>query len=77
MKEQFECQNQPNDPIPSKETEAKVPTNEQLNDLVLKLHAMLSDEKKAKQKLLDDYKVSEVPFYFAINGQNAKFVAYA
>lgn len=59
LKKQSECQNQPTDSISSKPSEAIVPTCEQLNDLVLKLEAMLSDEKKAKQKLLDDYKVLE------------------
>lgn len=56
---QSECQDRPADAVPSTSSEAKLPTYEELNDLVLKLERMLSDEKKAKKKLLEDYKALE------------------
>lgn len=59
LKKQSESQNEPTDPISSKASETNVPSYEQLHDLVVKLKAMLNDEKKAKVKLLDDYKLLE------------------
>lgn len=56
LKKQSECLNQPTDPISPKPSGTNVPSYEQLNDLVIKLEAMLNDEKKAKRKLFDDYK---------------------